>query len=387
MSGIDIDAVRADTPGCREVVHLNNAGAALPPQQVLTACVDYLEAEARTGGYEIAMSRAEDLDRVYQAGANLLGCSADEIAFTTSATESWMKAVQAVPFRKGDRVLATAAEYVANAFGLMRLRNRGLKIDLIPNDEQGMTSVEALENMLDDRVKLVCATHVPTAGGLVNPVAEIGRVAKSAGAYYLLDACQSAGQIPLDVDELQCDFLALTGRKFLRGPRGSGLLYVRSTAENLGDPAVMDGHSAAWTDNWRYEPAAGSQRFETFEYSMAAKVGLGVAIDYALDVGVEAIAKRVEDLGTRLRALLGETPLVKLVEGPGPQSGIVSFEVDGRSSDAVVASLRAWGINMSRIAPQPPAFDPEGRNAKPLIRASVHYYNSDEELVDAVAAL
>ena len=387
MSGIDVERIRAETPGCGEVVHLNNAGAALPPRSVLTACIDYLEAEARIGGYEVAASRAASVERVYTAGARLLGCRADELAFTTSATEAWHKALQVIPLAEGDRVLATASEYVSNAYGLIGLRNRGVEVKLVPDDETGATSLAALEDLLDERVKLVCATHIPTGGGIVNPAADIGRLAKAAGAWYLLDACQSAGQLPLDVDELQCDFLALTGRKFLRGPRGTGLLYARNGAEGLGDPVTMDGWSADWVDDWAYEPGPGARRFETFEVSMAAKVGLGVAIEYALDVGLAPIAKRIEDLGARFRAMLAETPLVRLVQADGPQSGIVTFDVDGRDSDAVAAALRAWGVNVSVTHPLPSAFNGGGRHAGKLIRASVHYYNNEDDLIDAIAAL
>ncbi|MEM9134473.1 MAG: aminotransferase class V-fold PLP-dependent enzyme [Actinomycetota bacterium] len=387
MSGIDVEAVREDTPGCHEIVHLNNAGAALPPRQVLAATIDYLEAEARLGGYETEVKRQDEVDRVYQAGARLLGCSSRELAFTGGATHSWMKALQSVPLKKGDRVLVTAAEYNANVFGLIGLRKRGVKVELIPNDSSGQTSVEALGALLDEKVKLVCATHIPTGGGIVNPVAEIGRVAKEAGAFFLLDACQSAGQMPLNVEELHCDFLTITGRKFLRGPRGTGLLYVRSGLDGLLAPTVIDTRSAAWVDNWEYELEPGARRYETFEAPMAAKVGLGAAIDYALDIGLEAIAKRVDDLAVRLRVLLSETPLVNVVEADGPQSAIVPFHVEGRASEAVVAALRAWGVNTSVTPPLPSGFDPEKRNTEPLVRASVHYYNTEEELVDAVAAL
>lgn len=387
MSDIDIETVRADTPGCNEVVHLNNAGAALSPKAVLTASIDYLETEARLGGYEAATSRANDLDRVYEAGASLLGCRADELAFMTSATYAWMNALSVIPLGPGDRVLATTAEYVSNAFGLMRLRDRGVEVELIPDDGEGRTDVEALEAMLDERVKLVVATHIPTGGGSINPVVEIGRAAKAAGALYLLDATQSVGMLTLDVDEIGCDFLALTGRKYLRGPRGTGLLYVRSTLSNLLDPPFLDGRSARWTSDWSYEVVDGARRFETFEVSMAAKVGLGVAIDYALDLGLDAITKRIQDLGDSLRRRLDATPFVHVVEASGPQSGIVPFSLQSRTSEAVVASLRAWGINTSLIEPLPAAFDPAGRNTKTLVRASVHYYNTEEELDDLVAAL
>lgn len=387
MSEIDVDAVRAETPGCSEVIHLNSAGAALPAKPVLSATIDYLEAEARTGGYEVAASRVEDLNRVYDAGALLLGCQANELAFMQGGTHAWWTAINAVGLQPGDRVLATTAEYVANVYGLIQLRERGVEVELIPDDETGCTSIEALEKLLTNPAQLVCATHVPTAGGLVNPVAEIGRVANGAGALYLLDATQSAGQLPLAVDELGCDFLALTGRKFLRGPRGTGLLYVRSGLEGLGEPPMMDGRSARWVGDWEYELSPGARRFETFETNMSAKVGFGVAIEYALRIGLDSITKRIERLADSLRSRLDASPLVRLAETSGPQSGIVPFFVEGRSSEAVVAALRAWGVNTSVIEAVPSAFDPQRRMTKSLVRASVHYYNTEEELDDAVAAL
>lgn len=387
MSEIDIDAVRADTPGCGEVVHLNNAGASLPPQAVLTASVDYLEAEARTGGYEVANSRQEDLNRVYEAGAVLLGCQSNELAYMTSASQAWNTALAAVALEPGDRVLATTAEYVSNVYGLIQLKERGIEVELVPDDSDGQVSLEDLERLLDERVKLVCATHVPTSGGLVNPVAEIGRLTEDVGALYLLDATQSAGQMSLAVDELGCDFLALTGRKFLRGPRGTGLLYVRSGLDGLRDPLIMDARSAQWTDDWQYKLSDGARRYETFETNMAAKVGFGVAIEYALRIGLDSIGKRVIDLAESLRQRLDQTPLVRLTDLGGPQSGLVTFFVEGRASEAVVAALRAWGVNTSVVEPIPAAFDPKGRVKHSLIRASVHYYNTEEDLDDAAAAL
>lgn len=369
------------------MIHLNNAGAALAPRPVLSAMIDYLETEARLGGYETESARRDDLAAVYQAGALLLGCRADELAFVQSATEGWNRALSVIPLKEGDRVLATTAEYISNVFGLIQLKQQGIQVDLVPDLPDGTTSVDALASMLDESVKLVCATHIPTSGGLVNPVAEIGRLASEAGALYLVDATQSAGQLPLAVDEIGCDFLALTGRKFLRGPRGTGLLYVRADIDGLGDPRVMDGRSARWSDDWAYETRPGAQRFETFETNMAAKAGFGVAIEYALRIGIDTIAKRVSELADVLRDRLRRSPLVRVADLKGQQSGIVTFEVDGRSSEAVVAALRAWGINTSSIDPLPPAFDPNRRVARGLVRASVHYYNTEEELDDAVAAL
>jgi selenocysteine lyase/cysteine desulfurase len=292
-----------------------------------------------------------------------------------------------VALEPGDRVLATTSEYVSNVFGLIQLRQRGIDVELIPDGPAGQVSLDALERLLDSRVKLVCVTHIPTGGGVVNPVAEIGRLVSETRALYLLDATQSAGQMALAVEEIGCDFLAVTGRKFLRGPRGTGLLYVRSDLEGLVDPQVMDGRSARWVGDWAYELSDGARRYETFEVNMAAKVGLGVAIEYALRIGLDSISKRIKDLADSLRARLTALPLVRLAELDGPQSGVVTFAVEGRSSEAVVATLRAWGVNTSVVEVVPPAFDPFKRMVTSLVRASVHYYNTEEELELAVAAL
>lgn len=388
MSEIDIETVRGDTPGCSEVIHLNNAGAALPPRPVLSASIDYLETEARLGGYEAASARAEDLGMVYDAGAMLLGCSPREVAFVSSATHAWSAAVGSVPLEAGDRVLASTAEYVSSAFGLARLGQQGIDVELIPTDDAGRVSTDALTELLDERVKLVCVTHIPTGGGLVNPVADIGKVVAESDARYLVDATQSVGQVPVEVDDVGCDFLVVTGRKFLRGPRGSGLLYARSsTLDGLNPPPMMDSRSARWTDDWSSEMHLGARRFETFEASMAAKVGFGVAMAYALELGIEAIEARVETLAGALRRRLEAAPFVRVDEGSGPQSGIVTFHVEGRSSQAVVAALRAWGINTSVVEVQPKGFDPDLRHNRALIRASVHYYNTEDELDDAVATI
>lgn len=387
MSGIDIEAVRADTPGCNDLIHLNNAGAALPPRPVVEAMVEYLETEAKVGGYETANLRADDVDRVYQAGARLLGCEPTELAYVQSATQGWTSALQAIALQPGDRVLATTAEYVSNAFALTKLRRGGVEVELIPVDDQGQASLDAMDRVLDERVKLVCATHIPTGGGLINPVAEIGAKAKSVGALFLLDATQSTGQLPVDVDEIGCDFLAITGRKFLRGPRGTGLLYVRSGVVEGLDPQVLDGHSARWTDDWDYELEPNARRFETFETSVAAKVGLGVAIEYALDIGLDVIADRIDMLGRQLRQRLSYVPGVELAETATPNSAIVPFSVQGRTSEEVVSWLRVNGVNTSGVLPLPSGFDPDKRNTEPLVRASLHYYNTDDELADAVVAL
>jgi cysteine desulfurase / selenocysteine lyase len=238
---IDLNRARQETPGCQHVTHFNNAGAALMPQPVLAATLDHLHREARSGGYEAADKMAAELNQFYEVTAGLLNCHQDEIAFVENATRAWDIAFYAIPLAAGDRILTSSASYGSNYLALLqRAKQVGAHSEVVPNDESGQISVTALREMLDERVKLIELTHMPTNGGLVNPAAAVGQLAREAGVLYLLDACQSVGQMPLDVQAIGCDFLSATGRKYLRGPRGTGFLYVRRERLDELEPPFID---------------------------------------------------------------------------------------------------------------------------------------------------
>lgn len=295
---MDIDAERAQTPGCAHGVHFNNAGAALMPTPVLDAVRDHLELEARVGGYEAARRNASAIEAFYAEVAALLNAHPSEVAFAESATRAWDMVFFGLGLQRGDRVLTHAAEYVSNALAMLHLERRlGLAIDIAPSDADGAIDLEAAAGLVTPRTRLLALTHVPTQGGLVNPAAAAGAFARAHGLFYLLDACQSAGQIDLDVKEIGCDALSATGRKYLRGPRGTGFLYVRSGALDRIEPPMIDLVSATWTAPGGYALAPGARRFESFERNVAGQVGLGVAIALARGLGLPAIEARVRHLG------------------------------------------------------------------------------------------
>ncbi|MGH3326809.1 MAG: aminotransferase class V-fold PLP-dependent enzyme, partial [Streptomycetales bacterium] len=349
---INVEAARADTPGCRRVAHLNNAGAALPPQPVLDAVIDHLRLEAEIGGYEAAARQDDVVEHTYDALAALIGAQRDEIAVVENATRAWDMAFYAIPFRPGERILTTTAEYASNALAFLQAaRRHGVRIDVVPDDGAGQLDVDALRAMLDERVRLVAISHVPTQNGLVNPAAEVGkevgRLAREHGALYLLDACQSAGQLPLDVREIGCDLLSGTGRKFLRGPRGTGFLYCSRRVLDRLEPPFVDLHAARWTGEREYVLRDDARRFENWETYYAGKIGLGVAADYALGLGLDAIEQRVTGLAEALRARLRDTPGVSVHDRGTRQCGIVTFTLDGHDPYGVAAGLRAAGVNVS----------------------------------------
>lgn len=391
MAAIDLPRVRHDTPGVAHVAHFNNAGAALPSRPVLDAMTDHLWLEARVGGYEAAAIRAEAIDRFYDVAAALVGGRREQVAFTDNATRAWDLGFYGVPLAEGDRILVSKSEYASNVIAMLQVARRtGATIEVIPDDDKGQADVDALAGLLDERVRLVAVVHVPTQGGLVNPAAGIGAVLRDSDALYLLDACQSVGQLPVDVAAIGCDVLCATGRKFLRGPRGTGFLWLSDRALGRIEPPVLDLFGASWETDRGYEMRGDARRFELWEVGVAAKLGLVAAIDYALDIGLDAIETRVVDLAEQMRTRLGALHGVWVHDRGARRCGIVTFTIDGWDAADVAQALRERQINTSVTAVTSARWDLADRGLDRMVRASVHYYNTNQELdrlVDAVADL
>jgi len=379
---IDVDRARALTPGCEHVLHLNHAGASLLPQPVLDAMVGHLQLEAVAGGYEAAELAAPELERTYAALAELLGADPSHIALMDSATRAWDMAVYSLPIEPQDRVLISRAEYGSNAIALLQLQQRtGCQLVLVDDDEHGQIDLEALERALaEDDTAMVSLVHIPTQGGLVNPAVEVGKLCREAGVLFVLDACQSIGQLPVDVEELGCAVLAGNGRKFLRGPRGTGFLYVRPELIPLIEPVMLDLHAATWTAPDRYEIRDDARRFEMWEADAAARIGLGVAVDHVLGWGIDAIAARNLVLADGLRRRLTEIPGVTVQDRGLQLCAITTFTVDGVDAEQVRARLRADQVNVSVSTRVSAQLDLPHRGLDAVVRASVHYITTDDEL-------
>jgi selenocysteine lyase/cysteine desulfurase len=384
---LDIDRIRADTPAAARRTYLHNAGAALMPRPVVAAMKAHIDLEAEIGGYAAADREAARLDGVYGSVARLLNAAPNEIALTENATVAWQMAFYALSFRPGDRILTAEAEYAANYVAyLQTARRTGAKVDVVPSDASGVQDVEALRRMIDERVKLISVTWVPTNGGLVNPAAAIGRIAREHRIPYLLDACQAVGQMTVDVAAVGCDMLSATGRKFLRGPRGTGFLYVRRSILDRLEPPIIDHFAAPWVARDQYRLRDDARRFENWENNYAARLGLGVAIDYALALGLDPIAARARMLADRLRAGLSGLAGVQLRDLGRDPCAIVSFTMDGKEAEDIVARADGAGITIGASDPASTRLDAEARRLPDLVRASPHYYNTEAE-VDRLVAL
>jgi cysteine desulfurase / selenocysteine lyase len=382
---IDVKQVRRDTPACSSLIHFNNAGAGLTPQPVFDAYVEHLALEARIGSYEAGEQLAQQGGGFYSAAALLVNCQPDDIAFFDSASRGWNSlchsAVLGLGIGPGDEVLVSASEYINNYMALVQLAGRhGFTVRPVECRADGAISPAKLEDALSDRVKLITLTHMPANSGLINPAAQVGAIVRAHDVPFLLDVAQTAGQVPLDVEALGCDMLVATGRKFLRGPRGTAFAYISPTMLDSLEVPTITNQKAALTPNGDITITGAAARFEIWETNIAARHALGVAIDYALAQGVDAIFERDVWLASRLRDKLALLQGVVVTDQGQDKGAIVCMALDKQDPMEIVRSLRERNINTTVVQPAQTFLDSQKRSLPPLLRASVHYYNTEAEL-------
>jgi Selenocysteine lyase len=381
---------RADTPGCERVVHLNNAGASLAPRPVREAIRAHLDLEDAIGGYEAAEARADAVAEAMDRVGRVLGAHRRNIALAQNSTAGFAQALGAFDFAAGDLILTSLADYASNQIMYLSLAHRvGVEIVRAPDLPEGGVDPEAVREIVQRRrPKLVAITWIPTNSGLVQAVEAVGQVCRAAEVPYLVDGCQAVGQIPIDVDAVGCDYLAGAARKFLRGPRGIGFLYVSDWALARGaHPLLVDMHGATWSDPDRYELTPDARRFELWEISFALVLGLGAAAEYALDVGIETARDRARALAAYARWRLAELPGVRVLDRGKELCAIVTVDPAGRPAAEIKLALRRRGINTSSPARDDAVIDMDAKGTASAIRISPHYYNTAAEIDAAVGAL
>ena len=387
---MDVSRFRNDTPGCTHRNHLNNAGASLMPEPVRRTVVEYVNLESEIGGYEATVELEEAIQAAYVAVGQLIGTGPEHVAFTENATVSFSQALSALPFERGDVILTTRNDYSSNQIQFLSLASRlGVRVIHAPDAPEGGVDVQAMADLIrHHRPRLVSVTQVPTNSGLVQDVHAIGAVCREEDVLYIVDACQSVGHMPVDVNAIQCDFLTATARKFLRGPRGSGFLYVSDRVLERGlAPLFLDTKGAEWTAANDYRLVPDAQRFENWEFAWALVLGTGEAARYAHGVGLTSIYARVQSLAARLRSGLEAIDGVRVLDRGRELCGIVSVETAGRDPRDIVRSLREQRINTSAQLRSFALINFDDKGVSASLRLSPHYYNTEAELDVAVAAL
>ena len=384
----ELTLIRSQTPGTGNLAHFNNAGSSLPPDQVVEAVIEYLKKEALFGGYETEAKYIDHLSNVYHNIAKLVNADTDEIALFENASAAWGTAFKGLTFQEGDEIITTEMEYVTNLIGLVDMQKQeGVTVKVISNDENGNFSVIALEREITPNTKLIAVTHVSSSGGSILPVEEIGDIAEKYGILYLVDACQSAGQMPIDVRKIKCDMLSATGRKYLRAPRGTGFLFVKRKSLDKLTPVLLDFLAAGQVSLHGYTLRQDARRFELYEKSRALTIGLGAAVEYAINIGLDRIWERIYYLSILLRNQLGKIPRIVVRDLGDKLSGIVTFSAENVDSQLIKAKLSGLGINVSVGGSQATPIYMEKSKLQTLVRASVHYYNTEEEITKLCRAL
>ena len=389
LSGIlDIERLRGETPGCAVVAHFNHSGMSLPATATLTAITDHLLREALQGGMEVAAAAASTVEIARKDAAALLGAAPAEVAFTTSGSAGFGLVFAALPpLLSGNRILVGRQEWGGNLATMRDAADRaGARIEAIPTREDGSVDPDSLAGMIDERVRLISLTWLPANGGLINDAAAVGRIARAAGVPYFVDAGQALGQIPVDVAAIGCDMLKGTARKYLRGPRGTALLYVRADFIPRLTPAFLDVQSGPWTGEGPRR-RADARLFETIEGSVALQLGLGVALAQARTIGIGAIRARIRKLADGLRSLLSEIPGVSVRDLGSERSGLVSFTVEGQGAQDMRSRLAAKRIIVGANGIPYTPLDMKARGLTEIIRASVSYLNTEDEITSLAAAV
>jgi selenocysteine lyase/cysteine desulfurase len=379
----ELDRLRAETPGTKERIHFNNAGAGLMPKPVSDAIHQYLELESQIGGYEASAMKIREIQGFYSSTAQILNTKARNIAYTSNATDSYSKALLSIVFEQGDIILTTRQDYVSNQIAFLQLQKRfGIQIIRAANAPNGAVDLNDMEALIKQHhPKLVAVTHIPTNSGLIQPVAAIGEFCEQQDILYLVDGCQSAGQLELDMQQIKCDFFSVTMRKFMRGPRGAGYLYVSDKVleKNL-EPLFVDLRGASWTAPNEYELGHSAKRFELWEKPYALMLGSKAANEYALDIGMAKIEERVKFLAHKLRADINELGSFRVLDEGPELGGIVTITAENLQAKQVKHVLDAANINVAISPLEAALIDFQDKRVDWAIRISPHYYNTEQEI-------
>ncbi len=375
----------------RPRAHFNHAGASIPPPEVVARVIRHLELEAVIGGYEAAEEVAVEVDGVVGALGELIGAAPGDVVAVESATRAWEQVLWSLALSHrwghGDRIVVDGFAYASSWATLLRLRDAvGVEIAVAPSRPDGTVDPAQIADATDDRTRLVLVTHVPTHVGTVSDVAGVGAALAGRDLVYAVDLAQSLGQLPIDVGAIGCHLAFAPGRKFLRAPRGTGVLYLAASVAETLEPLAVDLTTATTITAGGYELAPGVARFGLFEHSVALRLGLGEAARHAVARGLTRISAEVQARTTEVVELVAATPGFELL-APPPLSGIVSVTHERLDPDQVRAHLRDQGVSTWVAAVGGSPLDQAARLARPAVRISPHYSTTDDEVERLARAL
>ena len=380
---MNIETIRSQTKGLDGKLFFNSAGSSLMQDQVIECMQDYLEQERMIGGYAAASKYQESINRFYSEVANLIKTKERNIAFATSASDAYNQALSSIPFKNKDVIITTNNDYISNQLAFIGLQKR-YDIDIVrvkDLEHGGMDTKDCLEKIEKLNPRLVAITHIPTNSGLIQDVYSIAPACKASGAYYLVDTCQSIGQLNISVEKLNCDFLTATGRKFMRGPRGSGFLYVSDRVLNEGlTPLFTEQCGAEWTEEFGYRIIDSAVRFERWERNCGNMLGLAKAAEIINEIGMENIEKSNYELQLFTREQLGKLSNIKCTDIGKDLCNIITFTSADGSINRIVDLFSTHNVSYSISGINSALIDFTKRQLTEVVRISPHYFNTEEEI-------
>lgn len=383
-----ITRVRGQTPGLNGRIHFDNSGSALMPEPVIAALHRAIERDAAVGGYVAQEQQAAAMEGGYASLTKLLGGDVSDYAFVGSAVDGWTKAFYSLPLKSGDNIVTAYNEYCSNYIAYLQMKkNRGVEIRVARHAPTGGVDLEHLQALIDGRTALISISHMPSSSGEINPAEKVGEIARAAGVLYQLDACQSVGHVPVNVERIGCDIMTGTSRKFLRGPRGIGFLHVGKKARSVMEPVVLTNQSAEWTSASDYTLRQDARVFEAWERSVANQLGFSAAIDYLLELGVNEATAQIAQNAAYLRERIADMKNVKVECPANAASAIITFNVDGHTPSEVKNTLEQQNIAVQTASVVHTRLDLEERGITAAVRVSPHYYNDVGEMDTLLAAL
>lgn len=368
--------------------YLNNAGAGELSNITLNAMIDYYQYEQKVGAYQAAKDKKDIIDMFYTNVAKLINADdVGEIAFVDNASRGWNLAIRGIELSKNDVIVTLSTEFGTNLITIYdHAMKSGASVRVIPCTDKGKVDIQLLEKVLSEYrgVKVIAISHAVAHGSIVNPVEQIGVLARKYGALYIVDACQSVGQITVDVKEIDCDVLVASGRKWLCGPRGTGFMYIRNKTNIR--PTQLDLASADLILNDDYSVTGvkirqDAKRFEIWERNIASQIGLATAIDIILNVGLDEISRKIKCFSTEIRNAISKNPKLILIGSEESSSGIVGFIT--KKSDVEKSILDSFvknGLTISTMSDWDCPLDFPKNGVKTIFRLSPHYYTNIETI-------
>jgi cysteine desulfurase/selenocysteine lyase len=385
--------VRADIPLLEEFIYMDSASTTPTPRPVVEAMCDYFyyyNSNTGRGAYNLAVKATQEFNRARIKTAGFIKANPEDIIFTKNTTEAINLVAHGLEFNKGDNIVVSNMEHHSNLVPWLNLKKRGVEVKIVKADQNGVIDPLDIEKVVDSNTRLLTITHVSNSIGSVQPVEELGKIAEENEVLYLIDAAQSAGHMKLDVKNLMADFIAFPGHKGFLGPVGTGFLYCNNKLQYELEPINLGGGTVEEVSDDDFKLTESPDRFEGGTQNISGVIGLGASMDYLKRIGMDNVEKHCLKLTQILYQEIQNIEKAKVYGSPENIYGIVSFNIDGINSHdlaKILDEVKSICVRSGHHCALPSIKHMGAYELGGTVRASLHYYNTKEEIQILVETL